>query len=185
MSDAIVLDASTALSVLRAEPAAPRVSALLRSHVTIGGRVIVPAHFWLEITNVLMGRYGHTATEVVERIRVLDEFEIQSVDLDRALWLLTVARADGFGLGAYDAAYLALAESLGAELMTFDERLAAAAGSRAIPLGPQRLAEVSAAYGGTGDLAARGGVEGGPEPGAILAQFGEYLAELRRPAVVE
>jgi hypothetical protein len=76
------------------------------------------------------------------------------------------------GLGAYDAAYLALAEAVDGRLLTLDQRLAEAAGERAVPLegaGPTRIAERRAPY------------RAGPGIGAVPG-FGAYLAELRRRA---
>ena len=182
MPRSIVLDASAALSVLRDEPSASRVITVLRDHIDSGGQVFVPSHFWLELANVLVRRYGHTANEVIERVRVLDEFELQSVDLDRTLWLLGVQRAADRTLSAYDAVYLAAAEVLEADLLTLDAQLAAAAGARAIRLGPHRLGEVSAPYGNSATVAAPAYADGA-SPNEVLGKFGEYVAELRRQAL--
>jgi len=46
--------------------------------------------------------------------------------------MLVIDRVERLGLSAYDALYLATAESLRADLATFDRQLAIAAGSRAI-----------------------------------------------------
>lgn len=184
MREAIVLDASVALAVLRAEPLGPWAASLLRSHALAAGRVVVPVHFWLEVANVLVRRYRHTATEVIDRVRVLDEFAIESVDLDRTLWLLAIERTASLGLTAYDAAYLALAEALDARLMTLDTSLAAAAGSRAVQLGGHASAEERAPYDARRDVAVSPSSAGAArEPGDVLARFGEYLAELRRQAL--
>ena len=76
-------------------------------------------------------------------------------------------RMAAFSLSAYDAAYLALAEAMDADLFTFDARLAAAAGPRALPRGPRRRAEEPSPYGPAA-------------PGTVWATYGQYLAELRR-----
>jgi len=179
----LVLDASAAIAWIRDEPAGARVAAYLEARRRNGGEVMVPAHFWLEVANVLVRRYGHTATEVVEDVRDLDSIPVQTIDADRALWLLALVRMESLGLSAYDAAYLALTEAVEADLMTLDARLAAAAGPRAILLGPHRLGEVAAPYGSGADPLAKpvGGID--PDSGSVIAQFGEYVAELRRQAL--
>jgi hypothetical protein len=73
-------------------------------------------------------------------------------------------------LTAYDAAYLALAESRGAELLTFDASLAVAAGARSIRFdGDESIRETSAGFAG---LEARPGWTAWPGAAA-------YLRELR------
>ena len=108
-----------------------------------------------------------SADDILAGVQLLDEFGIQSVEIDRPLWLLTLDRMAAFGLSASDAAYLALAEALDADLLTLDARLGAAAGPRALPRGARRLAEEPASYGSGG-------------PGTVWAAYGQYLAELRR-----
>ncbi len=126
----------------------------------------MPDHFWLEVANVLIRRYGVTPDEAVEQLRVVDDFDLRSVRLDRPLLLVALDRQARFGLSSYDAAYLALAETEDGRLLTLDGRLALAAGSRAVPLaalGEGRLSEEPAPYG---------------EP-IDWARFGPYLARLR------
>ena len=105
----------------------------------------------------------------MDRIRVLDEFSTRTVEVDRPLWLLALDRMVQHELSAYDATYLALAEALEARLLTLDASLSAAAGSRAFPVGPHRLAETRAAY------VTR-------SPSEVWSEFGDYLASLRREA---
>jgi predicted nucleic acid-binding protein len=166
MPDRLVLDASAALAILRDEPAAERAWSVLASHVRARGVVSVPGHFWLEISNVLIRRYGHSPTEVLERLQALDEFDVDTVALDRTLWLLAIARAHRFQLSTYDATYLALAEALDGSLLTLDADLAAAAGARALNVGSRRLRETKTPY----DVR---------KPGEVWAEFGDYLGKLR------
>jgi predicted nucleic acid-binding protein len=165
----IVLDASVAIAIIRREPTRPTLLAVLRE--TAAGRSdrVVPDHFWLEVANVLIRRYGVTPAEAVEQLRDLDDFGLRSIRIDRPLLLVTLDLQARFGLSAYDAAYLALAETEDARLLTLDGRLALAAGPRAVRLPgltPERLSEESAPYG---------------EP-IDWARFGPYLAELRAAA---
>jgi predicted nucleic acid-binding protein len=169
MVEALVLDASAALAVARQEPTAAYVMAALDERAARNGSVHVPGHFWLELANVLARRFRLPPLDIVEGVRFLDELPIFTVEMDRTLWLLTLQRGEDTGLAAYDAVYLALAETLNADLLTLDADLAAAAGPRAVAVGPRRLAEIRATY------AAR-------SPDRVWAEFGSYLAELRREA---
>jgi predicted nucleic acid-binding protein len=169
MPEPLVLDASAAIAIIRAEPQGPGIAALLERHVAADGRVVVPGHFWLEVGNVLLRRYRFAPDRIVGEMQSLEAFAIETIHIDRTLLLLLLDRMWTLDLSAYDAAYLALTESLNASLVTLDVRLAAAAGSRAIPRGPHRLAETASNYEVT-------------EPSEVWAHFGGYLAELRREA---
>jgi predicted nucleic acid-binding protein len=174
MTESIVLDASAALAVLRREPEAIAVLDELRAAVESGRRILVPDLFWLEISNALLRRYGSTAAEVVEAVHELDELDLETIALDRALLLLAVDRSERHALTSYDAVYLAIAEALDADVVTLDARLATAAGARARPVRPihRGTAESSPTYAVT-------------EPRAPLqawAGYGAYLAELRAQA---
>lgn len=167
MSDSpIVLDASVAIAIIRREPARPAVLAVLRETAAGRGDRAVPDHFWLEVANVLIRRYGVTPAEAVEQLHVVDDFDIRSVRIERPVLLVALDLQARFGLSSHDAAYLALAETEDARLLTLDGRLALAAGPRAVPLpglGEGRLSEESAPYG---------------EP-IDWARFGPHLARLR------
>ena len=80
-------------------------------------------------------------TKVLQAVHGLDALGFQTVDLDRALLILTIDASERYGLTAYDAAYIALAISLDGSLMTLDAALRAAAGTRAVHVGPPRLSE--------------------------------------------
>jgi predicted nucleic acid-binding protein len=172
MSEPLVLDASAAIAIARGEPAAGAVQRVVHDQRAADGRTVVPGHFWLELANVLLRRYRMDPGPLAEMIRELDVVAIETVEIDRPLLLLTLDRMAVHGLSAYEAAYLALAEAVDGRLLTLDERLAEAAGDRAVPLegaAPTRLAERRAPY------------RPGPGLGAVPG-FGAYLAEVRRRA---
>lgn len=165
----IVLDASAAIALIRREPAAPTLDEILRRAVREAVRLLAPEAFWLEIANVLARRYGLTPNELVEALRETDDLGIDTIPMDRPLLLVTIDLLARDQLSAYDAAYLALAETEDARLLTLDRRLALAVGPRAIRtpgLGLDRLAEAPAPYGEAIDW----------------ARFGPYLARLRADA---
>ena len=132
---ALIVDASVAVAILIEEPAGARAAAILHERDAAGGQILVPAVFWLEVVNVLIRRYGQPPGLVLQSIVDLETLGVESVNLDRPQLLLTIDAMGRAALSAYDAAYLALAESMDADLLTFDRRLTAAAGDRALPLG--------------------------------------------------
>lgn len=169
MSDAIVVDASAVIAMVRREPARAEVAALVRP-VPERGRCLVPEVFWIELANVLIRRHRLTPAQVVEAVRDVDDLGLETVPADRASLLVAIDVASRSGLTVYDALYLALAEVEDARLVTLDRELAAWAGPRAVPLpslGPRRFAESPAPY--------------GAEP-VDWARFGPYLAKLRADA---
>jgi hypothetical protein len=106
----------------------------------------------------------------VAAFRELDELGVGTVAVDRPLALLGLDVMTRHGVSAYDAAYLALAEIEDAALLTFDTRLALAAGERGVVPGLPRTSERRAPY-------------GSPSLPPAWAAHGRYLAELRRLAV--
>lgn len=121
----IVVDASAALEVLLQTPAAPRIEARLFAP---GETLHSPHLLDLEVVHVLL-RY--------EAARVIDTQRGQEAIDDLTAWPLTRYAHDLFltriwalrhNLTAYDAAYVALAETLQVTLVTRDTRLAASVG---------------------------------------------------------
>ena len=179
MRERLVLDASVAIAIVRREPMRDAALRALQPAGSATARLFVPGHFWLEVGNVLIRRYRYSIADVVTSVQVLDDLGAETIPIDRTIWFLGVQQMERFGLSGYDAAYLALAESVDADLMTLDHRLASAAGPRAVPIGPHRLAEQATPY-----LASEGFPPRKPsESAAILAEFGRYVAELRREAM--
>ncbi|HEY8921195.1 MAG TPA: type II toxin-antitoxin system VapC family toxin [Candidatus Limnocylindria bacterium] len=130
----LVVDASVGVAICIEEPAVDPALSILRERDAHGGKLLVPAFFWLEVVNVLVRRYRQPPGLVVASIVDLQNLNLETVELDRPQLLLTIDAMGRGALSAYDAAYLALAESADAELLTFDRRLAVAAGDRAIPM---------------------------------------------------
>lgn len=150
MTSAVVIDASVALARIRREPLWQDVDRRLRGWQSEGATLYVPAHFWLEISNALVRGHGMSGSGVLEAVHRLDELGLQTVDLGRPLLLLALDLAERHRLSMYDAAYLAIAESLGALLFSADVELVAAAGSRGVlprSGSDHRLSERAAAYG--------------------------------------
>ena len=141
----IVLDASAALKLLRAEDGSMEVSALIADR--LAGGIAVPPIFWLEVVNVLARRLNYSGASVLEAVHTLETIGLQTLETDRPALLAIIDLVERHDLTAYDAAYLALADSLDAELATADRRMALAAGDRGLFIGPEQgIAEERAAY---------------------------------------
>jgi predicted nucleic acid-binding protein len=141
----LVVDASAGIATVRQDPEGRQARGLLADRADVG--LAAPAIFWLEVVNVLVRRYGYSGASVLEAVHLLDELEIETIEADRASFLMVIDLVERHGLASYDAAYLALAEVTDSDLITADRRLALAAGDRAVFIGQGRsLAERRAAY---------------------------------------
>lgn len=128
----VVIDASIALAIVLDEPAGLRADQTLRGWVAGQRPILVPGHFWFEVVNTLGKAPDPTGKRVLGAIHRLDAFGLQTIETDRPLLLQVIDRVERYRLSAYDATYLVLAESIDADLATFDRELGAAAGPRAV-----------------------------------------------------
>ncbi len=149
MADRVVIDVSVAIPLVRTEATSATVKARFRQWRTSGMVMVVPAQFWLEITNVLLRRHRRPGSAVIAAVHQLDELGFETVETDRSMILVALHLAERFVLTTYDAVYLALAESLDAQLFTNDRALLLAAGERGVGIGSdgRRLSETHASYG--------------------------------------
>ena len=165
----LVLDASAGLKLVRPEPESGSVSELVAGRLS--GDIAVPELFWLEVVNVLLRRHRYPAASVLEAVRVLQELGMRTLIADAATTVAVVDLMERHDLTAYDAAYLALALSMDADLATADRRLALAAGDRAVLIGLGGIAEDRAAY-----RPRAATWPSWPEAGAYLAELRAVLA---------
>lgn len=143
----LVVDASAALKLLVEEPGRDEVRRHLREAVHARHPLMVPTLFWLEVVNVLALRYRFAPSAIAEAVYELEQQGFATADVGRPGVLAVIDAVARTGLTAYDAAYLTLAESADARLLTADARLAAAAGDRAILVGGGgRMAETAPTY---------------------------------------
>jgi predicted nucleic acid-binding protein len=144
LSGTAVVDASAALNLVLSESGSVVVRAKLEAWRREGSSVQVPSHFWLEVANAVIRRHRLPSSLVIAAIHGLDELGLETIELSRPLVLLALDLADRHGLSMYDAAYLALAESVDGELLTADRGLLAAASphrAAAVPGEEHRLSE--------------------------------------------
>lgn len=175
MADRVVVDASVGLAYLRDEVGTAAARAAVAAWSDSATELLVPPHFWIEVTNSLVRRHSHPPSAVIEHFVDLDVLGVRTVEPDRPLLLLAIDQMVRSGLSAYDAMYLALALSMDALLATLDGRLAEAAGEAGMLLGStgRGAAESHAAYIPTRETYA------GWSHSAIV---GAHIAELRRAA---
>ena len=150
MTTAVVVDASAMLTLVLEQEGAIEVRRQIEAWQRAGTSLRVPSHFWLEVANTFARRRRLPASDAVELIHRFDELGLETVEISRPILLLAIDSAEQHGLSSYDAAYLALAETLDAPLYSADERLLRAAGDRAIPAraSRHRVSDRPARYGG-------------------------------------
>lgn len=121
MTDVKVVDASALAALLFAEPEAEAIADRLK-----GARLAAPALLEFELANVCLTkirRQPHQRDALRAAFRLGHRLSVEAVAVDHAA---TLDLAEATGLTAYDASYLWLARTLGAELVTLDRKLAAA-----------------------------------------------------------
>ena len=114
-----VLDASALAALTFAEPDARQIVTSLGDD-----DLVAPSLLWHEMANVCITKIRSYPTErekILGAFRMAGNLRIQILDVDHAA---VVELADATGLTAHDAAYLWLAQHLGAPLVTLDRRLA-------------------------------------------------------------
>ena len=117
-----VVDASAIVALLFAEPSAPLIAEQLRDC-----ELIAPQLLDFELVNACLSKIRR---QPEQREALLDAFaartqmRIETIDIDH---LAVLALAQHAKLTGYDASYLHLARTLGAELVTLDRQLAKAA----------------------------------------------------------
>ncbi len=128
----VVLDASVVIKWWRSRHEAHlrEARSLLESFRSGDISVVAPPLLFLEILNAFARRWLWSQAALLELARALRaaRFDLEDPDLE------SVARWTGAGLTAYDATYVALAESRGITLITDDDALVSSAPSIARPL---------------------------------------------------
>lgn len=132
---ALVVDASAVLALLLGQAGGDATREHLHDHARRGAAILVPDLFWLEVVNGLAHRHRLPPAAIVEAMYELDQFGFRTAAVGRPTVLAVIDAVGRWGLSAYDAQYLVLAESSDAGLLTADAALANAAGVRAILVG--------------------------------------------------
>ncbi len=120
-TSAKVIDCSAFVAMLFDEETAPEIAARLGSAI-----LAAPVLLHFEIANVCLKKLRRFPAEreaLLAAYQRRHRLPVETLDVDHAAVL---ALADRTGLTVYDASYLWLARSLGAELVTLDVKLAQA-----------------------------------------------------------
>lgn len=118
----MIVDASVLLSAIFPDEAQLQAQALLRRHVAGQERLRAPHLLLYEVNHALWRaeRRGRVLPAQVDQIlEALKRLELEFLPLD---WQEILPLARRANCGAYDAAYLALAQRTGEPLVTADER---------------------------------------------------------------
>lgn len=132
MSSPVCVDASLVLRLLVADPLSEAASELFHGWADEGRELVAPALLHFEVTNALhrLARHGvlrpETARDVLQAGLALPIRLVQTPDL--LVRAFTLAQTLALP-AAYDAHYLAVAESCQCELWTADTRLQRAVGT--------------------------------------------------------
>ena len=130
MSEMVVVDASLAFKWLVSEENSDRAHALSREWVKAGIQTAAPYLLPVEVANALHRRVARGELTVSDAARLLEYLLASGIELRDApnLHARALQLASHLQQGAvYDAHYLALAEILGCEYWTADERFYRAA----------------------------------------------------------
>ena len=146
MNGLIVVDASLAVKWLVEEEGSGTAAALAQFWRNEGTKLVAPPLMAIEVANALHRRVVRGELSVADAARLLENLLTSGIELreNPALLRRTLELANQIRQGAvYDSYYLALAESLGCELWTADEKFFRAA----VPVAPNvhRLGEFVAA----------------------------------------
>lgn len=130
MSGSVVIDASVAIKWLVSEVHSEKAYALARSWAQAGTQPVAPYLMPVEVANALHRRVVGKEVSVAAAVRLLDVLLASGIELrePRSIHSMALELADRLRQGAaYDAHYLALAETLDCEFWTADERFYRAA----------------------------------------------------------
>jgi len=119
----MILDASVLLNAFFPDEAQAQTQALFHAHAAGKTRLKAPSLLAYEVSNAAWQaeRRGRiSSAQADEILQAVSALGIELLSLD---WGESLPLARRFGRSAYDAAYLRLAEKLGEQLITGDERL--------------------------------------------------------------
>jgi predicted nucleic acid-binding protein len=119
----MIVDASVILSAFFPDEDQAQAQSLIREHVMGRVPLVAPTLLLYEVTNAVVQarRRGRISDEQAGKI--LTSFEGLGIDLRAVTWQQVLPLALRFDRSAYDAAYLALAETSEQPLITGDRRL--------------------------------------------------------------
>ena len=125
-----VVDSSAALALALPDETSEQADRFFGG-ITSGSVFWVPALWWYEMANALLGAQHRKRLTERDRMRLMELYRMLPIQTDSILDSDAMYRfhtlAIGYELSAYDAAYLELAQRKGLGLATLDQRLHSAA----------------------------------------------------------
>ena len=125
-----VLDSSVALALALPDETSEQADHFF-GRVKSGSVLWVPALWWYEMANALIGAQRRKRLTETERMRLIELYRMLPIQTDTILDPDAIHRFHALAveheLSAYDAAYLELAQRRGLGLATLDQRLHSAA----------------------------------------------------------
>jgi len=118
-----VLDASVVLKWFVDEEDSDQSLRLREEFYRRKREIIVPDLLLFEVANALRYNPSFTAEEIEEAMKTLFDMGIEIITPTYSLLAKAIELAKSLDVTCYDAAYLALAEELGFEFITADEKL--------------------------------------------------------------
>ena len=119
----VVLDASVVVKWFSKEEGSDLALKLRDEHLAGRMTLISPDLLIYEVSNALRHNPGFDADDVKGAVRDLFDLELDLVPPNEEIFSKAAMRAFELGISIYDACYLALAELMGLEFITGDERL--------------------------------------------------------------
>jgi predicted nucleic acid-binding protein len=120
-----IVDASALAALLFGEPEAEAVVVRLGD-----SSLVAPALLGFEIASVCLKKLRRNPEQRNALLAALAMYDRMSIEIVEVDYADTLQLAEAFGLSSYDAAYLWLAQTLSADLVTLDRRLQAAGAVR-------------------------------------------------------
>ena len=120
-----VVDASVAIMLLFPEPLSAQAIALFRDAQRLGRRIVAPHVLPFEATNAIRRQMRRERLSLDEALESLEDFLTLPINLviDHDLHRSALRLTEAHSLGGHDAHYVALAQRLGCEFWTADERI--------------------------------------------------------------
>jgi predicted nucleic acid-binding protein len=119
----VIIDASVILSAFFPDEDQAQAQDLIRAHATGHERLEAPTLLLYEVTNAVLQAIRRARITVETGEAILQAIEKLNIDPRPVAWGQALSLAQRFDRSAYDAAYLALAEATGQQMITADSRL--------------------------------------------------------------
>lgn len=122
-AEEVVLDASVAVKWFSTEEEADLAVKLRDEHIAGRLSIVSPDLLIYEVSNALRHNPNFDASNVKGAVKSLFDLELDLVPPNEEIFSRAAAHAFELGITIYDACYLALAELMGIEFVTGDEKL--------------------------------------------------------------